>query len=69
MPGPGFRHLGVRDRHLEERHFIRLRIQDRHVVVEYSASRKAAIGIDRRIAPIGRNQIVQVLSGVDTPMK
>ena len=50
-----------RDRHLEERHLVRLRIEDRHVVGRvFRRAVQRAIGVDRRIAPVGRNQIVQI---------
>ena len=59
-----FRHLGSAHRHLEERHFVRLRIEDRHVVGGiFRRAVQRAVGIDRRIAPVRRNQIVQIFVG------
>ena len=56
------RHVRVRHRHLEVRHLVRLGIEDRHVVGRiFRRPIERAIGIDRRLAPIRRDQIVQVL--------
>ena len=62
-PGPsdtGMLRIG--HRHLEERHLVGLRIEDRHVVGRiFRRAVERAVGIDRRIAPVRRDQVVQVL--------
>ena len=62
MAGPErFRHFGILHRHLEERHLVGLRIEDRHVVGRiFRRAVERAVGIDRRIAPVRRDQVVQI---------
>ena len=56
------RHVRIGDRHLEVRHLVRLRIEDRHVVGRiFRRAVERAVGVDRRIAPVRRDQVVQVL--------
>ena len=51
----------IAHRHLEERHLVGLRIEDRHVVGRvFRRAVQRAVGVDRRIAPVGRDQVVQV---------
>ena len=58
------RHVGIGHRHLEVRHLVRLRIEDRHVVGRIlGRAVERAVGIDRRLAPVRRDQVVQVLVG------
>ena len=53
------RRIGIGDRHLGERHLVRLRIEDRHVVGRvFVRAVQRAVGVDRRIAPVRGNQIV-----------
>ena len=56
-----FGHLGIRDRHLEERDLVALRIEDRHVVGRVlRRTVERAVGIHGRVAPVRRDQIVQI---------
>ena len=56
-----FRHLGIGNRHLEERDLVGLRVKDRHVVGGiFRRAVKRPLGVDRRIAPVRRDQVVQI---------
>ena len=58
------RHSRIGHRHLEERHRVGLRIEDRAVVGRiFRRAVQQAVGVDRRIAPIRRDQVVHVLVG------
>jgi len=58
----------IRDRHLEERHLVRLGIQDRHVVGRVLGRPiERAVGVDGRVAPIRGDQVVQIVL-VGTPL-
>src|SRR5262249_26875959 len=49
----------IRDRHLEERHLVRLRVEDRYLVARVlSRTVEGTVGIDGRIAPVRRDQVV-----------
>ena len=63
MSGPErFRHVRILHRHLEERHLVRLRIEDRHVVGRvFGRAVERPVGIDGRIAPVRGDQVVQVM--------
>ena len=57
-----FRHVRILHRHLEERHLVRLRIQDRNVVGRvFGRAVQRAVGVDGRIAPVRRDQVVQIM--------
>ena len=48
-----FRRIGIGDRHFRERHLVRLRIEDRHVVGRvFVGAVQRAVGVDRRVAPV-----------------
>ena len=56
------RHVRIGHRHLEGRDLVGLRIEDRHQVGRvFGRAVKRAAGIDRRLAPVGRDQVVQIL--------
>ncbi len=58
------RHVRVAHRHLEERCRVRLGIEDRHHVGRvFRRAVELAVGVDRRIAPVRRDQVVHVLVG------
>ena len=54
-------HVGIRNRHLEKRHVAGFRIEDRHVVARvFGRAEQRPIGIDGRVAPVRRDQIMGV---------
>ncbi len=56
------RRVRIAHRHLEERYRVRLGIEDRHIVGRvFRRAVKLAVGVDRGIAPVRRDQVVQVL--------
>ena len=58
------RHARVGHRHLEVRHLVRLRIEYRHHVGRIlRRAVERTIGIDCRLAPIRRDQVVQIFVG------
>ena len=58
----GFGHVGIAHRRLEGRDRVRLGIEDRQNVGRiFRRAEQRAIGVDRRIALVGRDQVVQVL--------
>ena len=58
------RHARIGHRHLEVRHLVGLRVEHRHVVGRiFRRAVERTVGVDRRIAPIRRDQIVQILVG------
>src|SRR4051812_25909875 len=63
MPGAErLRHVGITHRHLEGDHRIRSGIEDRHHVGRiFRRAVKRTMGIDRWIAPIRRDEVVQIL--------
>ena len=50
-------HFGIAHRRMEVRDRVRRRVEDRQLI----SGIERPIGIDRRIAPIGRDQVVEVL--------
>ena len=67
--GPSVGGVGVAHGHLEERHLVGLRIQDRHVVARiFGRAEERAVSINRRIAPVRRDQVVQMVFPWPTPM-
>ena len=58
------RHARIGDRHLEVRHLVGLRIEDRHLVGRiFRRAVERTVGVDRRLAPVRRDQVVQILVG------